>query len=164
MQVKDAEIAFSPGFRWGATLLPDTTITRENLMEQTAITYPHTSVAQMTGAEIKQHLEKLCDKIFNDDPYQHQGGDMMRTGGLMYVCEPAAKINSRISGMTLNGLPIDADKSYKVAKWGVGSAGAKGEPVWEVVEQYLKNTPPLKSGTPNVPRLIGVDSNPGVAF
>ena len=164
MQVKDAEIAFSPGFRWGTTLLPGTTITRENLMEQTAITYPHTSVAQMTGAEIKQHLEKLCDKIFNDDPYQHQGGDMVRTGGLMYVCEPAAKINSRISGMTLNGLPIDADKSYKVAKWGVGSAGAKGEPVWEVVEQYLKNTPPLKSRAPNVPRLIGVDSNPGVAF
>ena len=90
MQVMDAEIAFSPGFRWGTTLLPGQTITRERLMEQTAITYPDTSVAQMTGVEIKQHLEKLCDKIFNDDPYQHQGGDMVRTGGLVYACEPAA--------------------------------------------------------------------------
>ena len=163
MQVKGAEIAFSPGFRWGTTLLPGQTITRERLMEQTAITYPNTSVVQMTGAEIKQHLEKLCDKIFNNDPYQHQGGDMVRTGGLIYACEPAAKINSRISGMTLNGLPIEADKSYKVAKWGVGSAQSEGEPVWDVVEQYLKSVPIVKNNTPNVPRLIGVGSNPGFA-
>ena len=161
MQVKGAEIAFSPGFRWGTTLLPGQTITRENLMEQTAITYPDTSVVQMTGAEIKQHLEKLCDKIFNDDPYQHQGGDMVRTGGLVYACEPAAKLNSRISDMSLNGKPIQAEKSYKVARWGVGSEQAEGEPVWDVVEQYLKSTPEVKHITPNVPRLIGVGSNPG---
>ncbi|NDP40140.1 MAG: thiosulfohydrolase SoxB [Rhodoferax sp.] len=163
MQVKGAEIAFSPGFRWGTTLLPGQMITRENLMEQTAITYPNTSLAQMTGAEIKQHLETLCDKIFNDDPYQHQGGDMVRTGGLAYACEPAAKINSRISDMTLNGQPIHADKSYKVARWGVGSAQSAGEPVWEVVEQYLKSAPIVKDHTPNVPRLIGLGSNPGFA-
>ena len=161
MQVKDAEIAFSPGFRWGTTLLPGQTITRENLMEQTAITYPNTSVAEMTGLEIKQHLEKLCDKIFNDDPYQHQGGDMVRTGGLVYACEPAAKINSRITHMTLNGHPISADKKYKVARWGVGSAQSEGEPVWDVVEAYLKNKTPIKNPPPNIPRLIGVDSNPG---
>ena len=163
MQVKDAEIAFSPGFRWGTTLLPGQTITRERLMEQTAITYPDTSVAQMTGVEIKQHLEKLCDKIFNDDPYQHQGGDMVRTGGLVYACEPAAEINSRISDMTLNGQPIQSDKSYKVVRWGVGSAQSEGEPVWDVVEQYLKSAPISKIHTPNVPRLIKVDSNPGFA-
>lgn len=161
MQVKGAEIAFSPGFRWGTTLLPGQMITRENLMEQTAITYPDTSVVQMTGAEIKQHLEKLCDKIFNDDPYQHQGGDMVRTSGLIYACEPAAKINSRISDMTLSGQPIQADKSYKVARWGVGSAQSTGEPVWDVVEQYLKSGPIVKTHTPNVPRLIGLGSNPG---
>ena len=161
MQVKGAEIAFSPGFRWGTTLLPGQTITRENLMEQTAITYPDTSVVQMTGTEIKQHLEKLCDKIFNDDPYQHQGGDMVRTGGLVYVCEPAAKLNSRISDMKLNGKPLQADKSYKVARWGVGSVQSEGEPVWDVVEQYLKSTPEVKHIAPNVPRLIGVGSNPG---
>jgi sulfur-oxidizing protein SoxB len=163
MQVKGAEIAFSPGFRWGTTLLPGQTITRENLMEQTAITYPDTSVVLMTGAEIKQHLEKLCDKIFNDDPYQHQGGDMVRTGGLVYACEPAAKLNSRISDMTLNGKPLQANKSYKVARWGVGSVQSEGEPVWDVVEQYLKSTPEIKHITPNVPRLIGVDLNPGYA-
>lgn len=163
MQVKGAEIAFSPGFRWGTTLLPGQTITRENLMEQTAITYPDTSVAQMTGAEIKQHLEKLCDKIFNEDPYQHQGGDMVRTGGLVYACDPAAKMGSRISDMSLNGKPLQADKSYQVAKWGVGSAQSEGEPVWDVVEQYLKNGPAGKTHAPNVPRLLGVDSNPGYA-
>ena len=163
MQVKGAEIAFSPGFRWGTTLLPGQMITRENLMEQTAITYPNTSLVQMTGAEIKQHLEKICDKIFNDDPYQHQGGDMVRTGGLVYACEPAAKINSRISDMTLNGQPIQADKSYKVARWGVGSAQSGGDPVWDVVEQYLKSDPIIKNHTPNVPRLIGLGSNPGFA-
>ena len=163
MQVKGTEIAFSPGFRWGATLLPGQTITRENLMEQTAITYPDTSVVQMTGAEIKQHLEKLCDKLFNDDPYQHQGGDMVRTGGLVYACEPAARMNSRISDMTLNGQPIQADKSYKVARWGVGSAQSEGEPVWDVVEQYLKSAPIVNGHTPNVPRLIGVGANPGFA-
>lgn len=163
MQVKDAEIAFSPGFRWGTTLLPGQTITLERLMEQTAITYPDTSVAHMTGAEIKQHLEKLCDKIFNDDPYQHQGGDMVRTGGLVYACEPAAKIDSRISDMSLNGKPIQADKSYKVVRWGVGSAQSGSEPVWDVVEQYLRNAPNVNNHTPNVPRLIGLGSNPGFA-
>ena len=163
MQVKDTEIAFSPGFRWGTTLLPGQMITRENLMEQTAITYPDTSIVEMTGAEIKQHLEKLCDKIFNDDPYQHQGGDMVRTGGLMYTCEPAAELNKRISNMTLNGQPIQASKSYKVARWGVGSAQSEGEPVWDVVEQYLKSSPSVHNHTPNVPHLIGVDTNPGYA-
>jgi sulfur-oxidizing protein SoxB len=163
IQVKNAEIAFSPGFRWGTTLLPGQMMTRENLMEQTAITYPNTSVAQMTGAEIKQHLEKLCDKIFSDDPYQHQGGDMLRTGGLQYACEPAAKINSRISAMTLNGVTLEADKSYKVAKWGVGRAQSEGEPIWDVIEQYLKNAPIDKTYTPIIPRLIGVDANPGYA-
>jgi sulfur-oxidizing protein SoxB len=117
----------------------------------------------MTGAEIKQHLEKLCDKIFSDDPYQHQGGDMLRTGGLQYTCEPAAKLNSRISAMTLNGVALEADKSYKVAKWGVGSAQSEGEPIWDVIEQYLKNAPIDKTYTPKIPRLIGVDANPGYA-
>jgi sulfur-oxidizing protein SoxB len=163
MRVKGAEIAFSPGFRWGTTLLPGQTITRERLMEQTAITYPATSVVLMSGAELKMHLEKLCDKIFNADPYQHQGGDMVRTGGLAYTCEPAATIGSRISNMTLNGKPIQADRRYKVARWGIGSAQSEGEPVWDVVEKYLRSGEIVKNRTPNVPRLIGVDRNPGFA-
>lgn len=164
MQVKNTEIAFSPGFRWGTTLLPGETITRERLMDQTAITYPNTSVVNMTGSEIKQYLEKLCDKIFNDDPYQHQGGDMVRTGGLIYTCKPGAQLNSRISNMRLNGEPIQAEKSYKVARWGVGgSAQSDDEPVWSVVEQYLKSHPIVKNHPANVPQLIGLENNPGLA-
>jgi len=163
LQVKDAELAFSPGFRWGTTLLPGEMITRENLMEQTAITYPDTSVVQKTGAEIKQHLEKLCDKIFNHDPYQQQGGDMVRTGGLVYACEPGAEMGHRISGMTLNGKSVRPDKSYKVARWGVGSAQGQGEPMWDVIEEYLTSGAATQDHTPTVPRLIGVGSNPGLA-
>ena len=168
MQVLDAEIAFSPGFRWGTTLLPGQMITRENLMAQTAITYPDTAVAHMTGTEIRKTLEQLSDKLFNDDPYQHQGGDMLRTGGLTYACEPAADMGARISDMRLNGQPIDADKSYKVARWGVGSSPSPSKshsaPIWDVVEQYLRQNTPAELHTPNVPRLIGVDNNPGIAL
>lgn len=163
MQVNDAEIAFSPGFRWGTTLLPGQTITREHLMEQTAITYPDTSVAMMTGSEIHETLEKLCDKLFNDDPYQHQGGDMLRTGGLTYTCEPAAKMGARISDLRLNGEHLDASKPYKVARWGVGTSQGHGEPVWAAVEQYLRQSASVPCVKPNVPRLIGVESNPGYA-
>lgn len=88
---------------------------------------------------------------------------MVRTGGLVYACEPAAKINSRISDMSLNGQAIQAGVTYKVARWGVGSAQSAGEPVWDVVEQYLKSDPVVKNHTPNVPRLIGVSLNPGFA-
>ena len=162
LEVNDAEIAFSPGFRWGTTLLPGQIITRENLMEQTAITYPDTSVVQMTGMVIKQNLEKMCDKIFNEDPYQHQGGDMVRTGGLTYACEPGAKKGAHISEMQLRGKALEADKSYKVTRWGVGSAQSEGLPAWEVVETYLKNIAKPPSQTPNVPRLVGVSDNPGI--
>ncbi len=166
MQEMDAEIAFSPGFRWGTTLLPGQMITREDLMAQTAITYPDTSLAHMTGADIRRTLEQLSDKLFNDDPYQHQGGDMLRTGGLTYTCEPAAGIGARISDMRLNGRPVDADKSYKVARWGVGASPSStpGAPIWDVVEQYLRQGTPGDIHTPNVPRLIGVDDNPGIAL
>ncbi len=166
MQGLDAEIAFSPGFRWGTTLLAGQMITREDLMAQTAITYPHTWLAHMTGADIRNTLEQLSDKLFNDDPYQHQGGDMLRTGGLTYTCEPAACAGARISDMRLNGKPVDADKSYKVARWGIGASPSStpGAPIWDVVEQYLRQSTPGELHTPNVPHLIGVDNNPGIAL
>jgi sulfur-oxidizing protein SoxB len=162
----DTEIAFSPGFRWGTTLLPGQMITREDLMAQTAITYPDTAVAHMTGAEIRKTLEQLSDKLFNNDPYQHQGGDMLRTGGLTYTCEPGAGTGARISDLRLNGQPVDADKSYKVARWGVGASPSStpGAPIWDVVEQHLRRSAPRAVHTPNVPRLIGVENNPGIAL
>lgn len=161
MQVKDVEIAFSPGFRWGTTLLPGEMITRERLMEQTAITYPNTAVSEMTGVEIKEHLEKLCDKIFNPDPYQHQGGDMIRTGGLAYACEPGAPKGSRVRDMVVNGRAVEPARSYKVARWGVGSSPGGSSPIWDVVEAYLRGGSSARLHTPNVPRLIGVATNPG---
>ena len=163
MEVKGAEIAFSPGFRWGATLLPGETITLEHVMEQTAITYPHTVVTEMTGGAIKTILEDVCDNLFNPDPYYQQGGDMVRVGGMRYRCEPAQKIGRRISNMTLNGRPVDAGRAYKVASWAPVAAGASGEPVWEVLARYLRAKKVVRPLEPNRPALRGVRDNPGMS-
>jgi sulfur-oxidizing protein SoxB len=163
MEVKGAQIAFSPGFRWGTTILPGQTITREQLMDQTAITYPQTTVTEMTGEFIKTVLEDVADNLFNPDPYYQQGGDMVRVGGLTWACEPAAKAGSRISDMRLVGVPIDPRKTYKVAGWAPVAQGAKGEPIWEVVEQWLKAQKTVSARKLNQPRLIGIGSNPGIA-
>jgi sulfur-oxidizing protein SoxB len=138
IDVKGAQIAFSPGFRWGTSVLPGQTITRELLMDQTAITYPHTTVNDMTGEFIKTVLEDVADNLFNPDPYYQQGGDMVRVGGLTYTCDPNGKAGARISDMRLGGQLIDAAKTYKVAGWApVAEDAAKaGNPmVWELVEQ-----------------------------
>lgn len=163
IEVKEAQISFSPGFRWGTSILPGQAITREHVMDQTAITYPFTTVTNMSGEMIKTILEDVCDNLFNLDPYYQQGGDMVRVGGLTYACEPMAKMGSRITDMRLNGTPIDAKKNYKVAGWAPVAEGAKGEPIWEVVETWLKakkRVPPMKL---NTPRLIGIAGNPGMA-
>jgi sulfur-oxidizing protein SoxB len=163
MAVKGAEIAFSPGFRWGTTLLPGETITLERVMDQTAVTYPYTTVTEMTGEAIKNILEDVCDNLFNPDPYYQQGGDMVRVGGMHYRCDPTQKIGARISGMTLNGKPIEAARRYKVASWAPVAEGASGEPVWEVLTRYLKDKKVLRPAPPNRPTLIGVQGNPGLA-
>ena len=162
-EVRGADIAFSPGFRWGTTLLPGQTITREHLMDQTAITYPHTTVTAMTGGTIKAVLEDVADNLFNPDPYQQQGGDMVRVGGLTYACEPGATMGRRISDLRLRGEPLDADRSYQVAGWAPVAAGATGEPIWDVVETWLANHRTVTPRTLETPRLIGVDGNPGIA-
>jgi len=163
MAVKGAEIAFSPGFRWGTTLLPGQTILREHLMDQTAITYPSVTVNEITGTDIKAILEDVSDNLFNPDPYLQQGGDMVRVGGMTYACNPTAAIGKRIDDMRLNGKPIEAGRRYKVAGWAPVAAGATGEPVWDVVERYLKDTKAIKPRAPNLPRLIGMSSNQGLA-
>ncbi|HEY8856093.1 MAG TPA: thiosulfohydrolase SoxB [Rugosibacter sp.] len=163
MTVKGAEIALSPGFRWGTTILPGQAITREDLMDQVAITYPATTLTNMTGETIKTVLEDVCDNLFNPDPYYQQGGDMVRVGGLTYTCTPAAKSGDRISNMMLSGKLIDAKKSYKVAGWASVGDNVTGEPIWDVVETYLKSHQTVKKIKPNMPQLIGIEGNPGLA-
>jgi sulfur-oxidizing protein SoxB len=147
MEVKGAEIAFSPGFRWGTTLLPGQKITRELMMDQLAITYPSTTLTDMSGETIKMILEDVCDNLFNPDPYYQQGGDMVRVGGLEYTCTPGEMAGARISAMRLNGKPIEAAKTYKVAGWAPVTEGVKGEPIWDVVETYLRDH---KDGNPGM--------------
>ena len=164
IEVKDAEIAFSPGFRWGTSLLPGQTITREHLMDQTAITYPNTTLTQMKGEFIKTVLEDVCDNLFNPDPYYQQGGDMVRVGGLTYTCNPNGNAGNRISDMRLNGKPIEASKTYKVAGWAPVAEEARnnGEPpIWDVVETYLKDQKTVATKVPYTPKLIGMNDNPG---
>ncbi len=165
MDVRGADIAFSPGFRWGTSLLPGQAITREDLMNQTAITYPWTTLTDMRGETIKTILEDVGDNLFNPDPYYQQGGDMVRVGGLSYTCEPGAKMGARIQDMRLNGQLIEADKSYKVAGWAPVAEASKnaGPPVWEVVESYLRAQKVVKPVKPNTPALVGVAGNPGLA-
>jgi sulfur-oxidizing protein SoxB len=162
LEVKGAEIAFSPGFRWGTALLPGEAITLDELMSQTAITYPQVIVNELTGLAIKNLLEDVGDNLFNPDPYYQQGGDMVRVGGMHYRCEPAQKIGSRISGMTLAGRPIDAGKRYKVVSWAPVTEGVTGEPAWEVVARYLRARKVVRPLEPNRPALAGVEGNPGL--
>ena len=165
MAQKNAEIAFSPGFRWGTSLLPGQAITRENLLDQTAITYPYTTVTNMTGETIKTILEDVADNLFNPDPYYQQGGDMVRVGGMQYTIDPAASAGKRISDMRLNGKDIDPSKTYKVAGWAPVSEEAKnagGEPIWDVIERHLRDVKVVKAVKLNEPIIKGVKANPGM--
>ncbi|WP_298826106.1 thiosulfohydrolase SoxB [uncultured Piscinibacter sp.] len=166
MEVQGAPIAFSPGFRWGTSLLPGDVITRELMMDQLATTYSYATVTEMSGEMIKTVLEDVADNLFNPDPYYQQGGDMVRVGGLSYAIEPGAKMGSRITDMRLGGKAIDAAKTYKVAGWAPVSEEAKNagnKQVWDVVEQWLKAKGRVAPRRINTPRLIGVQGNPGLA-
>ncbi|MDI6750974.1 MAG: thiosulfohydrolase SoxB [Pseudomonadota bacterium] len=163
MEVKGADLAFSPGFRWGTTILPGEPITFEHVMDQTAITYPYSTLTEMTGAQIKDILEDVCDNLFNPDPYKQQGGDMVRVGGLTYACAPNEKMGRRIQDMRLKGEPLDPNKKYKVAGWAPVMEGASGEPIWEVVARWLREKKTVTPRKLNSPRLIGVAGNPGLA-
>ena len=157
----DSEIAMSPGFRWGASFLPNQPLTMEDVLAETAITYPETYAQKLTGGEIKNTLEDICDNLFNPDPYYQQGGDMVRIGGLTYSCTPSEKIGRRISDLKLeNGRAIEPNKRYTVAGWAAVSA-QQGIPVWDVVAKHLGSGKPLNLPTNNV-ALRGVTGNPGI--
>ena len=167
MEAQGAQIAFSPGFRWGTTLLPGQPITREWLLDMTATTYSYATLTEMKGEMLKTILEDVADNLFNPDPYYQQGGDMVRVGGLTYACDPLASQGKRISDMRLKGQPIDASKNYLVAGWAPvaeDASKAGNKMVWDVIEDWLKS----KAGkvTPrqvNQPKLTGGLPNPGYA-
>lgn len=168
MQVQGADIVFSPGFRWGTSLLPGDVITRALMMDQLAITYPYATLTEMTGETIKTVLEDVADNLFNPDPYYQQGGDMVRVGGMTYTCAPNERMGRRISDMRLGGRPVEADKRYKVAGWAPVAEEARTmpgvRPVWEHVETWLKSQKGrVSQRTINAPTVVGVAGNPGIA-
>ncbi|MDD3518812.1 MAG: thiosulfohydrolase SoxB [Chromatiales bacterium] len=160
----DAQISLSPGFRWGVSVLPGQPITFEDLMTQTALTYPTVTRNSFSGEMIKTILEDVADNIFHEDPYYQQGGDMVRVGGLKYAIDPTKPIGSRITDMQLDGKPIEADKNYVVAGWASVAQPLEGTPVWDVVADWLRSKKVVRVSELNVPKLINVGDNPGLAL
>jgi sulfur-oxidizing protein SoxB len=137
---RDAEIALSPGFRWGGTLIPGQAVTWDDVYNATAITYPAAYRSVMKGETIKLILEDVADNLFNPDPYYQQGGDMVRVGGMGYTVGVDAAMGSRIANMHLlgSGAPIESEKDYVVAGWGSVNPDVQGPAIWDVVASHLK--------------------------
>ena len=148
MEERDTQIALSPGFRWGTTLLPGQDITRDDLYTETSMSYPAVYRNEMTGQQLKDILEDVCDNLFNPDPFLQQGGDMVRVGGMSYTCNVNETIGSRITDMTLvsTGEPIDPSASYVVGGWASVGEGVEGPAIYDLMESYIK-----KQGTVSIP-------------
>ena len=164
MQELNAPIAFSPGFRWGVSVLPGQPITFDEVMTQTAMTYGTVTRNELSGEQIKSILEDVADNLFNTDPYYQQGGDMVRVGGLKYSLDPTEKIGNRISDLELEGQPLDAKKNYPVGGWASVAAPLEGKQIWEVVSDYLRDKKVIRDVEPNLPKLKGVENNPGIVL
>jgi S-sulfosulfanyl-L-cysteine sulfohydrolase len=159
----DAQIALSPGFRFGGTALAGEPITMDDVLSATAISYPEVYVTEMTGSQLKAVLEDVADNLFNPDPYYQQGGDMVRVGGMDYACAPAAAAGARISEMTLDdGTLVEASKRYRVAGW-ASLEPQSGKPVGDVVASYLRAEKTVQIARRNRVLLKGVAGNPGLA-
>jgi sulfur-oxidizing protein SoxB len=143
---RDAEIALSPGFRWGSSLLPGEDIRFGDVYDQTAITYPAAYRTEMTGAALKDVLEDVADNLFNPDPYYQQGGDMVRAGGLAYTLDIAKPVGQRISDMTLlrTGEKIEAGKAYRVSGWASVNEGTSGPAIYDVVARYIERVKTIR--------------------
>ncbi|NNE24581.1 MAG: thiosulfohydrolase SoxB [Rhizobiales bacterium] len=158
LEERDAEIALSPGFRWGPSLLPGQEITVEDLHNVCAMSYPAAYRNKMTGKFLKQVLEDVADNLFNPDPYYQQGGDMVRVGGLGYSINPKQPIGRRISDMTSlkDGKPIDPAREYVVAGWASINQATEGPAIWDVVEAYLKNHSPVRVDPHDAIKVVGI--------
>ena len=160
----DAEIALSPGFRWGTTILSGDEIRMEDVFNASATTYPETYVREMTGADLRAVLEDVADNMFHPDPYYRQGGDMVRIGGLDYELIPQAERGGRIGEMRLdNGDLIQDSRTYKVAGWATTGEISPGPPIWEIAADYLRGKwGALRLDKMNLPTLRGASGNPGL--
>jgi sulfur-oxidizing protein SoxB len=159
LEERDAEIALSPGFRWGAALLPGQDVTVEDVFNQTAITYPAAYRTGMKGSALRDILEDVADNLFNPDPYYQQGGDMVRVGGLAYALDVGKPMRQRISGMTLlrTGEPIDPARSYVVSGWASVNPDAQGPPIHDVVARYLERVRTVRVAPNRHVRVTGAD-------
>ena len=157
IEERDAEISLSPGFRWGATLLPNQKITSEDVYNVTSITYPNAYRVTMTGARLKEILEDVADNLFNPDPYYQQGGDMVRVGGIGYKIDVTKQIGSRISELTYlkNGSKLDPDRDYVVAGWASVREGTQGPPIYDVVSNYISRKQTISVEPNNHVKLVG---------
>jgi sulfur-oxidizing protein SoxB len=156
---RDAEIALSPGFRWGSSLLPDQDIRGDDVFNQTAITYPAAYRSEMTGEYLKQVLEDVADNLFNPDPYYQQGGDMVRAGGLAYTLTIDKPVGQRISDMTLlrTGEKIEAAKKYTVSGWASVNEGTQGPPVYDVVTNHIQRLKTVRLAPNRHVNVVGAD-------
>lgn len=156
LETADAEIALSPGFRWGTCVLPGQAITLEDVYNQTAITYPGVYRTQMKGSQLKAVLEDVADNLFNPDPYLQQGGDMVRTAGIAFDLRAGAPMGARIENLRLrrDGTPVDADHSYTVAGWASVNEGVTGTPVYDVLAGYLRGKPGVAVRASDAVRLV----------
>lgn len=153
MKHYDAQVAFSPGFRWGVTIVPGQPITVEDVFTHTSLTYPNSWVRDMTGAEIKEIMEDVADNLFNPDPYYRQGGDMVRMGGLTYAIDPKQKQGSRISDIRIGGKPMDLARKYKATGW-ASMNQVDGPPAYDVVIDYLRKAKRVKLDPPKRVRVV----------
>jgi sulfur-oxidizing protein SoxB len=159
MEERDAELSFSPGFRWGTTLLPGQNITVEDLYTQTAMTYPSVYRLEFTGTQIHEVLEDVCDNLFNKDPFFQQGGDMVRVGGMGYTCAPKESIGSRIADMTVlsTGEPIDPNRKYVVAGWASVNEDVEGPAIFDLMETYLGKQDVIDMPKNDAVKVVGMD-------
>ena len=160
--VMDSEISLSPGFRWGTSLPKNSDIKMSDIYNQTAITYPNTYRRELNGSTLKNILEDVADNIFNPDPYMQQGGDMVRTAGLLYDITPKNIIGKRISNLKLsNGNLIEPNKNYVITGWASVNQIETGKPIWEITREYLQNNKIYSSQDNEKPRILGESDNLG---
>jgi sulfur-oxidizing protein SoxB len=154
---RDAEIALSPGFRWGNSLLPGQNITREDIYNATALSYPAAYRMTMTGARLKEVLEDVADNLFNPDPYYQQGGDMVRVGGVSYTIDVSQSAGRRILDLTSlkTGQPLDPGKDYVVTGWASVNEGTEGPAIWDVVMRHIEKKRTIAPSEAGRVRVLG---------